>query len=82
MKHLEITTVKGGRTNKAVLNVPNLESFYFRGPLYSLFVMEELPSLVSVTVLCGLWSSTNLWVELLKGIAGAKSISMSTAYNV
>lgn len=82
LKHLEIRTVKGGCSNKAVLNVPNLESFYFRGPLYSLFVMEELPSLVSVTVLCGFWSSTNLWVELLKGIAGAKSISMSTAYNV
>ncbi|XP_071708865.1 F-box protein At3g62430-like [Rutidosis leptorrhynchoides] len=56
LKHLEIRTRKGLGANQVVVNLPDLESFYFRGSLSSgyvtsRFVMEDLSSLVSAIIL-------------------------------
>ncbi|MFS8021011.1 putative F-box domain, leucine-rich repeat domain superfamily, F-box-like domain superfamily [Helianthus anomalus] len=63
-------------TKKVVLNVPNLDYLFVGGMLGSLFVMEDLSSLVeaSTSFRC-LWSD-GMWLEFLKGISGVKSLSI------
>ncbi|PWA50858.1 FBD-like protein [Artemisia annua] len=74
LKHLKLKTWKWGSFKKVVLNVPNLEDLTIGGRWGSPFVMEDLSSLVSVTF--SLYPEpSHLWVELLKGIIGAKSLS-------
>ncbi|PWA50612.1 FBD-like protein [Artemisia annua] len=77
LKHLKLeATGKCVKTiNKVVLNVPNLEDLFISGEWCSLFVMEDFPTLVSVKISPFVLWLEHLWVELLKGISGAKLIS-------
>lgn len=75
LKHLNLQ--QDSCFNKVVLNVPNLEGLYLGGrELCSLFVMEDLTSLVLITVSFPHVTYSCLWVEFLKGMVGAKSISL------
>ncbi|PWA49887.1 FBD-like protein [Artemisia annua] len=80
LKHLKLSIVKcASIINKVVLNVPNLDSFCLDGRWCSLFVMEDFPSLVSVSISFWEVRFVHLYVELLKGITGAKSVSLDMA---
>ncbi|KAJ0449001.1 putative F-box domain, FBD domain, leucine-rich repeat domain superfamily [Helianthus annuus] len=61
--------------NKVVLIVPNLEYLFVGGNLCSLFVMEDVSSLVEATVSFTNLSIGYLWVELLNGLYRVKSLS-------
>lgn len=63
-------------TNKVVLNVPNLEYLFVNESVASLFVMNDFPSLVEAKVSQKIQKFRNLWVELLKGVSGAKYLSL------
>ncbi|KAF5757154.1 putative F-box domain, FBD domain, leucine-rich repeat domain superfamily [Helianthus annuus] len=73
---LIVQKVYSSVTKKVVLNVPNLDYLFVGGMLGSLFVMEDLSSLVeaSTSFRC-LWSD-GMWLEFLKGISGVKSLSI------
>ncbi|GKA35886.1 RNA-directed DNA polymerase, eukaryota, reverse transcriptase zinc-binding domain protein [Tanacetum coccineum] len=78
LKHLKLKVWKSRPrigVNKIVLNVPNLEDLFVGGWWRSLFVMEDFPSLVSVTFSDFWLRYGNLWVEFFKGIIEAKSLS-------
>ncbi|KAI7741180.1 hypothetical protein M8C21_019359 [Ambrosia artemisiifolia] len=62
--------------NKVVLNVPNLEYIFFDGTLCSLFVMEDVSSLVEASFKFFRIFFYFLWVELLNGLSGVKSLSL------
>lgn len=80
LKRLKLTTGKCVSViNKVVLNLPNLEYLFVDGILCSLFVMEDLSSLVEATVSYFEVRFSDMLVELLKGISGAKSISWSSS---
>ncbi|PWA65712.1 FBD-like protein [Artemisia annua] len=80
LKHLKLSVPKcASIINKVVLNVPNLDSFCLDGTWCSLFVMEDFPSLVSVSFSFSEVRFVHLYVELLKGITGAKSLSLDRA---
>ncbi|KAJ9563525.1 hypothetical protein OSB04_008685 [Centaurea solstitialis] len=80
LKRLKLITMKCVSViNRVVLNVPSLEYLFVGGILCSLFVMEDLPSRVEATVSYFEVRFSDLLVELLKGISGAKSISWSTS---
>ncbi|XP_076946708.1 F-box/LRR-repeat protein At3g59200-like [Bidens hawaiensis] len=64
---------------EVVLNVPNLEYLFVGGVLYSFFVMEDVSSLVEASISFSEITYNYLWVELLTGISGVKSLS---AHNV
>ncbi|KAI3498098.1 hypothetical protein L1887_33844 [Cichorium endivia] len=75
LKRLELTTYgQAPVINKIVLNLPNLEYLGVDGCLRSAFVMEDLSSLVEVTVSCDNHHKKRLLPELLKGISGVKSL--------
>ncbi|KAI7727297.1 hypothetical protein M8C21_027569, partial [Ambrosia artemisiifolia] len=63
-------------TKKVVLNVPNLEYLFVGGISGSLFVMEDLSSLVEVSVSFDYIRSDDMCWEFLKGISGVKSLSI------
>ncbi|KAM0049937.1 putative leucine-rich repeat domain superfamily [Helianthus debilis subsp. tardiflorus] len=60
--------------NKVVLRVPNLEYLFLGGVLCSLFQMEDVSSLVEVSVSLRHIAYDYLWVELLNGVSGVKSL--------
>ncbi|KAI7742249.1 hypothetical protein M8C21_033982, partial [Ambrosia artemisiifolia] len=62
-------------SNTVILNVPNLEYLFIGGNLRSLFVMEDVSSLVEASVSFTNLSIGYLWAELLKGLNGVKSLS-------
>ncbi|GJZ38095.1 FBD-like protein [Tanacetum coccineum] len=66
-------------TNNVILNLPNLEYFSFHGVLCFPFVTEDMSSLVEASASCVVYHD-DLWVQLLKGICQAKSISLNTEY--
>ncbi|KAM0050460.1 putative F-box domain, leucine-rich repeat domain superfamily, F-box-like domain superfamily [Helianthus debilis subsp. tardiflorus] len=71
LKRLKLKILKGEVV--VVLHVPNLEYLWFnRG---SIFVMEDMPSLVEVSVGFG-HTKVDWWVEFLKRITGIKSLSI------
>ncbi|KAJ0435475.1 putative FBD domain, leucine-rich repeat domain superfamily, F-box-like domain superfamily [Helianthus annuus] len=63
-------------TKKVVLNVPNLEYLYVGGKLGSIFIMEDLSSLVEASTSFRCLQSDDMWLEFLKGISGVKSLSI------
>ncbi|KVH97371.1 F-box protein At4g09920-like [Cynara cardunculus var. scolymus] len=80
LKRLRLITMKCVSViNKVVLNLPNLEYLFVGGILCSLFVMVDLSSLVKARVSYFEVRFSDMLVELLKGISGAKSISWSTS---
>ncbi|KAJ0669166.1 putative F-box domain, FBD domain, leucine-rich repeat domain superfamily [Helianthus annuus] len=62
--------------NKVFLNVPNLEYLFIGGMLCSVFVMEDLSSLVEASVSFReiIFNRHRLLVELLNGLSGVKSL--------
>ncbi|PWA62518.1 FBD-like protein [Artemisia annua] len=76
LKHMKLRIRKSDPINKVVLNVPNLEDLFISGWWCSHFVMEDFPSLVSVTFSGFRLTFDNLWAELLKGIIGVKSLTL------
>ncbi|KAI3507120.1 hypothetical protein L1887_21910 [Cichorium endivia] len=80
LKRLELRTLKSVSViNRVVLNVPNLEYLFVGNILCSLFVMEDLSSLVEAGFSFYEIRFIHLMTELLKGISGAKSLSCSTS---
>ncbi|KAI7741176.1 hypothetical protein M8C21_019355, partial [Ambrosia artemisiifolia] len=76
LKRLKLTSFKirrGSWTHKVVLHVPNLEYLCVQS-LCSLFVMEDVSSLVEASVSFGYMPDIHPWVELLKGLSGVKSL--------
>lgn len=67
--------------NKVVLNVPKLEHLFVGGTVCSLFVMEDLPPFIEVKVSFS-WFVDHPWLELLKGISGARSLSLVMPHKV
>lgn len=81
LKRLEITMNNCiSSNNKVFLNLPNLEYLFVGGILRSLYVMEDLSSLVEATVSLSTSKESfdGLNAELLKGISGATSLSWSS----
>ncbi|KAJ0430587.1 putative F-box domain, FBD domain, leucine-rich repeat domain superfamily [Helianthus annuus] len=77
LKRLKLTWSKYDlRINKVILNVPNLEHLYVCGALRSVFVMEDVSSLVEASVPLDYVSYGHLSAELLKGLSGVKSLSV------
>ncbi|KAI7742252.1 hypothetical protein M8C21_033985, partial [Ambrosia artemisiifolia] len=78
LKRLKLTLqrVWTSVTQKVVLNVPNLEYLFVGGMLGSLFVMEDLSSLVEASVSFHCIRSDHMCLEFLKGISGVKSLSI------
>ncbi|KAJ0435488.1 putative F-box domain, FBD domain, leucine-rich repeat domain superfamily [Helianthus annuus] len=77
LKRMKLTWSKYDlRINKVILNVPNLEHLYVRGALRSVFVMEDVSSLVEASVPLDYVSYGHLSAELLKGLSGVKSLSV------
>ncbi|KAI7742258.1 hypothetical protein M8C21_033991, partial [Ambrosia artemisiifolia] len=64
-------------TKNLVLNVPNLEYLFVGGMLGSLFVLDDLSSLVEASVSFHCIQSDDMYVEFLKGIRGVKSLSIN-----
>ncbi|PWA97383.1 FBD-like protein [Artemisia annua] len=66
--------------HKVVLNVPNLEYLHIEEGFAkcSLFVMEDLSSLVKAKVSCGVFYN-HLWVELVKGLSKVRNLTLDTA---
>ncbi|XP_076934688.1 FBD-associated F-box protein At4g10400-like [Bidens hawaiensis] len=76
LKRLKLHLLHSDNTNKLVLRVPKLERLNFDGTLYSLFVMEDVPSLVEASFSFEVKPFDNdLTVELLKQISGVKLLS-------
>nr|XP_043625825.1 FBD-associated F-box protein At5g56370-like [Erigeron canadensis] len=76
LKHLKLIIEKlVFGISKVVLNVPKLEDLCFGTHMSTVFVMEDLSSLVSVK-LSGYDGYYPLWVEVLKGVSGAKSLTL------
>ncbi|KAJ0435486.1 putative F-box domain, FBD domain, leucine-rich repeat domain superfamily [Helianthus annuus] len=78
LKRLTFTSFKcGSWTHKVVLHLPNLEYLCVE-ELCSLFVMEDVSSLVeaSVSLRCMPDDHNHIWDELLKGLTGVKSLSV------
>ncbi|PWA53548.1 FBD-like protein [Artemisia annua] len=69
--------------HKVVLNVPNLEYLHIEEGFAkcSLFVMEDLSSLVKAKVSCGVFYN-HLWVELVKGLSKVRNLTLDTASEV
>ncbi|KAJ0735929.1 putative F-box domain, FBD domain, leucine-rich repeat domain superfamily [Helianthus annuus] len=61
--------------HKVVLRLPILEYLCVGGSLSSLYVMEDLPPLFDADISSLSSSSPRLWLQLLKGISGAKSLT-------
>ncbi|GKB80343.1 FBD-like protein [Tanacetum coccineum] len=63
--------------HKVVLNVPNLEYLHIEESFFlcSLFVMEDLSSLVKAKVSCFVFDD-HLWVELLKGLSKVRNLTL------
>ncbi|MFS7990146.1 putative FBD domain, leucine-rich repeat domain superfamily, F-box-like domain superfamily [Helianthus anomalus] len=61
--------------HKVVLRLPILEYLCVGGSLSSLYVMEDLPPLFEADISSLSSSSPRLWLQLLKGISGAKSLT-------
>ncbi|KAF5757134.1 putative F-box domain, FBD domain, leucine-rich repeat domain superfamily [Helianthus annuus] len=76
LKRLKLTfaLVITSDINKVVLRVPNLEYLFLGGVLCSLFQMEDVSSLVEVSVSLRHIAYDYLWVELLNGVSGVKSL--------
>ncbi|XP_076936998.1 FBD-associated F-box protein At4g10400-like [Bidens hawaiensis] len=72
LKRLKLHLSRSENTNKLVLRVPKLERLLFDGTLYSVFVMEDVSSLVEASFSFEDKSFNNHMVELLKGISGVK----------
>ncbi|XP_076936713.1 FBD-associated F-box protein At4g10400-like [Bidens hawaiensis] len=80
LKRLKLHLLHSDNTNKLVLRVPKLERLNFDGTLYSLFVMEDVPSLVEASFSFEVKPFDNdLTVELLKQISGVKLLSFKKA---
>ncbi|KAJ0430547.1 putative F-box domain, FBD domain, leucine-rich repeat domain superfamily [Helianthus annuus] len=62
--------------NKVVLRVPNLEYLFVGGVLHSLFVMEDLSSLVGASIACYKGMVSDMWFELLNEIRGVQNLSI------
>ncbi|PWA71741.1 FBD-like protein [Artemisia annua] len=78
LKRLKLSTFSSSRmVNKVILNVPNLECLIVDGVWFSLFIIEDLSSLVEANVSCRV-SHEYLWFELLKVISKAKFLSLTT----
>ncbi|KAK1412156.1 hypothetical protein QVD17_33169 [Tagetes erecta] len=76
LKRLKLTWVKAVTLiHKVVLNVPNLEYLFVGGVLCSVFVMEDVSSLVEACVSFREIRFYHLWFELLNGIHRVKSLS-------
>ncbi|XP_076929762.1 FBD-associated F-box protein At4g10400-like [Bidens hawaiensis] len=75
LKRLKLHLRHSKNTNKLVLRVPKLEHLNFDGTLYSLFVMEDVSSLVEASFSFEEKPFDSLTVELLKGISGVKLLS-------
>ncbi|KAI7725960.1 hypothetical protein M8C21_026753 [Ambrosia artemisiifolia] len=74
LKRLKLTSFKcGSWTHKVFLHVPNLEYLCVES-LCSLFVMEDVSSLVEASVSLRHMPNIHPWVELLKGLNGVKSL--------
>ncbi|KAK9074363.1 hypothetical protein SSX86_006961 [Deinandra increscens subsp. villosa] len=79
LKRLKVTLRDSASViNKVVLRLPNLEYLLIGGTLCSNFVMEDVSSLVEA---CVSFSNvrldrSHLWVELLNGLSGVKSLSV------
>ncbi|KAJ0449026.1 putative F-box domain, leucine-rich repeat domain superfamily, F-box-like domain superfamily [Helianthus annuus] len=74
LKQLKLTFHKGLVVHtRVVLHVPNLEYLSIGGG--SIFVMEDMPSLVEASVVFG-QTKVDRWVEFLKRITGIKSLSI------
>lgn len=83
LKNLRLFTPKcASVTYKVILNLPNLEHLFVGGIFNSLFVIENLPSVVSVIFSFSFVYAGNSLADLLKGISGAKSLSLVTRYTV
>ncbi|XP_076904250.1 FBD-associated F-box protein At4g10400-like [Bidens hawaiensis] len=76
LKRLKLRLFRSENTNKLVLGVPKLEHLLFDGTLYSLFVMEDVLSLVEASFSFEDKSFNNHMVELSKGISGVKLFSL------
>ncbi|KAK9074366.1 hypothetical protein SSX86_006964 [Deinandra increscens subsp. villosa] len=79
LKRLKITSPSlANRSNRVVLNVPNLEYLFVGGELDSLFVTENVSSLVEACVSFSYirFVQCPLWFNLLKGLSGVKSLSV------
>ncbi|GJY59625.1 FBD-like protein [Tanacetum coccineum] len=63
--------------HKVVLNLPNLEYLHIEESflMCSLFVMEDLSSLVKAKVSCFVFDD-HLWVELLKGLSKVRNLTL------
>nr|XP_043626851.1 F-box/FBD/LRR-repeat protein At4g26340-like [Erigeron canadensis] len=62
--------------HKVVLNVPKLEDLYVRLDMSTVvFVMEDLSSLISAKLSIYNDGCHPFWVEVLKGLSGAKSLT-------
>ncbi|GKF02807.1 FBD-like protein [Tanacetum coccineum] len=68
-QQLTLTTGQSRSLNKVFLNVPNLKSLFVGGVMCSLFVMEDLSSLVEARLLCEVYYY-RLWDKLLKELTG------------
>ncbi|KAI7742256.1 hypothetical protein M8C21_033989, partial [Ambrosia artemisiifolia] len=82
LKRLKLTlqSVCSWVTKKVMLNVPSLEYLFVGGMLGSLFVVEDLSSLVEVSVSFQRVQSDDMYLEFLKGISGVKSLSIEKLY--
>ncbi|XP_076895750.1 F-box/LRR-repeat protein At4g14103-like, partial [Bidens hawaiensis] len=76
LKRLKLHLFRSEHTNKLVLRTPKLEHLLFDGTLYSLFVMEDVSSLVEASFSFEDKSFNNHIVELLKGISRVKLLSL------
>ncbi|XP_076945206.1 F-box protein At4g09920-like [Bidens hawaiensis] len=80
LKQLKLTLPKCVFINKVVLHVPNLEYLSVGGVLSSIFVIEDVSSLVEASVSFSEMSFygkiSHQWVELIKGLSGVKSLSV------
>ncbi|XP_076941904.1 F-box/FBD/LRR-repeat protein At4g26340-like [Bidens hawaiensis] len=80
LKTLKLHLRHSYNTNKLVLRVPKLERLNFDGTLYSLFVMEDVSSLVEASFSLEVKPFDNdLTVELLKQISGVQLLSFKKA---
>ncbi|GJY29697.1 FBD-like protein [Tanacetum coccineum] len=77
LKRLKLTIMQSlSNINKVFLNVPNLEYLNLDVALCSLYVIEDLSSLVEARVSCEV-DDEHLLVELLKGISKAEPLSLA-----
>ncbi|KAK1412160.1 hypothetical protein QVD17_33173 [Tagetes erecta] len=76
LKRLKLSLLKCVSViNNIVLNLPNLEYISLNGRMCSHYVMEDVSSLVEACVSFHQLTFDYLWVELLKGLSGVKSLS-------